>query len=67
MGRVDINLDEIDLQKLTNEQVRDMKEIEELENRIESMSKELNPNDVKQINKKVSLRKTHRMAGTTKE
>ena len=35
MGRVDINLDEIDLQKLTNEQVRDMKEIEELEKRIE--------------------------------
>lgn len=31
------------------------------------MSKELNPNDVKMINKKVSLRKTHRMAGTTKE
>lgn len=51
MNDVQMNLDELDLQKLTKEQAQDIQEIEELQKQIEMMSGNLTLADVSMIDR----------------
>ena len=56
MNNVQMNLDELDLQKLTKEQAQDIQEIEDLQKQIEMMSGNLSVGDVSAIDNQLISR-----------
>ena len=53
-----INLDDLDMKKLTHEQNRDIEEIERLQNEVENLTGNITLGEVSEIDKNFSMRPT---------
>ena len=53
-----INLDDLDMKKLTHEQNRDIQEIERLQNEVENLTGNITLGEVSEIDKNFSMRPT---------
>ena len=55
---MDIDLNDLDMRKLTHEQNKDIQEIERLQNEVENLTGNLTLGDVSNIDKQFSMRHT---------
>lgn len=58
INNVDIDLDDLDMKKLTHEQKKDIREIERLQHEVENLTGNLTMGDVSEIDKNFSMRPT---------
>lgn len=64
INNVEMNLEDLDLRKLTKEQAKDIHEIEELQKHIEHMSGNLSLRDVSLLDAKLNLRASYKSSGS---
>ena len=64
INNVEMNLEDLDLRKLTQEQAKDINEIEELQRHIEYMSGNLSLRDVSMLDAKLNLRASYKSSGS---
>tara|TARA_B110000285_G_scaffold225740_1_gene284409 strand:- start:331 stop:564 length:234 start_codon:yes stop_codon:yes gene_type:complete len=58
INNVSIDLDDLDMKKLTHEQKKDIREIERLQHEVENLTGNLTMGDVSDIDKNFSMRPT---------